>query len=611
MTADFVQWVHSPDRTQEELITVERITEAALPLWRTRHGVRVADFHAANAGEKERRHQRAHNPAYLPTLLDAALEQTAEVLGEIEEFSFQSGYDADRTVRALSPLRWLPRLTSLSISRAELADPEVISELTGLRRLHLSDTLLDDTKAVGACRELRELSLSLSRPWPDLGALAALVQLETFTFSGNILALADVPALPRVRTASFSGSGLAPRDLRGLPEMPLLEVLTAGPVFGLAGLERHPRLRTLKLNGPMENLQPLAALRALTYLELTGDHFRSVAPLATLPELRWAVFATARPRDYSPLAEAPRLHQVEVRGCDIHELELGALHAALDPWDSEWALAEPRPLPREYRFLYHAGNNFSPWWPLEDPPEASWHGDAMMEIAEQRWFQRAVQAAAAAFLGEPDFNASGRHRGDYPSREGRVRLSRWDYLEKLPGLLEVLRGVLARTRFRHAIHVGATISVAEARGMEEQRRWQDDEETEEERRAKWDEEKRLKREQLDREHRFELLKAEGAEIDPEDFAAPPLEEDRVLVPAGAEGVKPTEPWQRVECNPEEEDFDPDAWQFDEELDDWSFAVHFSLTLTEEACIVQDFDAAAARHYLGRRPERLLDVASRK
>lgn len=606
MSADFIQWVRSPDRTQEELITIERLTEAALPLWRSRHSVQIADYREANAAEKERRHQRCHNPAYLPTLLDVALERTAEVLGEIEEFSFKSGSEADRTARALSPLRWLPRLTRLTIDKAELADPHVIAELTGLRQLHLTDALLDDVKAVGACRELRELHLCLSRPWPDLSALAALVQLESFTFYGNIFALADVPALPQVRTASFSGSGLAPRDLRGLPEMPQLEFLDAGPVFGLAGLERYPQLRTLTLKGPMEDLRPLAALRALTYLELGGDHFRSVAPLATLPELRWAVFSTARPRDYSPLAEAPRLHEVEVRGCDVHELELGVLHAALDPWDTEWALPEPRPLPREGRFLYHAGNDYSPWWPLEDPPEATWHGDGMMEIAERRWFQRSVQAAAAAFLGEPEFNASGRHSGDHPSREGRVRLSRYDYLEKLPGLLEVLRGVLARTRFRHAIHVGACITVAEARGLEGERSWRD-EETEEERRARWEEDKRLKREQLDREHRFELLKSEGAAIDPEDFAAPPLDEDKVLVPAGMENMQPTTPWERREVDPEEESFDPDAWQFDPELDDWSFAVHFTVTLTEEALIVQDYDAATARYYLGRKPEKLRDT----
>lgn len=34
MATDFVSWVRSPERTQEELITVERITEMALPLWR-------------------------------------------------------------------------------------------------------------------------------------------------------------------------------------------------------------------------------------------------------------------------------------------------------------------------------------------------------------------------------------------------------------------------------------------------------------------------------------------------------------------------------------------------------------------------------------------------
>lgn len=606
MNSSFVDWVRATERTQEELITVERITEVALRLWRERHGLAVADYEAANAAEKERRHQRCNNPAYVPALLDVALERTAEVLAEIDTFSLVSGFSEDRAVKALSPLRWLSHLNSLEISKGEIADPEVIAALQELRVLKLADCLLDDLKPVGACRELRELHLSLSRPWPDLSALAELQHLETLHFHGNIFALEDVATFPRLRTAVFSGSGLAPRDLRRLPEMPQLEVLHAAPVYGLTGIERYPLLRTLKLTGPMEALEPLAALRALTYLELQGDQFRSVAPLALLPELRWVVFSTKRPRDYSPLAEAPRLHEVEVHGCDIHELELGVLHAALEPWDAEWALPEPRPLNGDLRFLYHAGNNYSPWWPIADPPDATWNGDSMMELAERRWFQRNLDAATAAFFGTPEFNATGRLSGNHFSREGRIQLNRWEYIEKLPGLLEVLRGVLARTRFRHAIWISAFISVETARGMDEQRNWRDDE-TEEDRRARWQEDMRIKREQLDREHRYELLKSDGAEIDPEEFAAPPLEEDRVLVPAGAEADKPREPWTRRERDPEEETFDPEAWRFDPDLDDWDFAVNFSITLTEEAAIVLDFHAAAARHYLGRKPERLRDV----
>jgi hypothetical protein len=344
MSPDFIRWVRSPDRTQEELITVERLTETALSLWRQRHKLSVADYQSANAAEKERRHQRRNNPAYTPVLLDSTLERAAEVLDEITEFRFASGGDPDRTVRTLAPLRWLPRLHTLDVGEAELCDPEVIGELASLRVLHLYDRLLDDVKPLGRCRELRTLHLSLQRPWPDVSALGALEKLEHFYFHGNAFALEAVPALPCVRGAEITGGSLAPRDLRRLPEMPVVEVLKIDPVFGLAGIERYRRVRTLQLRGPMEDLQPLAALRALTFAELSGDAFRSVAPLASLPEVRWLRFHTARPRDYSPLAEATRLHEVEVDGCDVHELELGVLHAALEPWSAEWALPERAPI---------------------------------------------------------------------------------------------------------------------------------------------------------------------------------------------------------------------------------------------------------------------------
>jgi hypothetical protein len=604
MPSDFIAWVRSPERTQEELITVERITEAALPLWRTRHQLKVEDYRSANAAEKERIHQRGHNPAYQPVLLDVTLERTDEMLEEMTTLSLSNytpGHSADRPARVLAPLRWLPRLESLFLGQSELTDPQVLGELKGLRVLHLSDRLLDDLAPVGACRELRVLHLSLPRPWPDLSALAALERLEEFHFHGNLLALEDVPALPQIRVALLSGSGLAPRDLRRLPEMPLLEWLQVRPVFGLAGIERYPRVRALRLGGPMEDLRPLAALHAVTFAELQGHEFRDVAPLATLPEVRWLRFLTERPRDYSSLAAAPRLHEVEVQGCDIHELELGALHAALEPWDSEWALPEPRPRPARPRFFYHTGNDTAPWWPLPDPEGATWNGDGEMEYAERRWFQQQVRQEASRLFGE-DFDKAHRRFREYVKREGNVELCQWEHIERLPELIEGLRTLLARTRFRHAIWVTASITAEEALG--DDREWEISAESEKEEEELWRKMEREKREQLEREHRFELRKSDGAKIDPEEFAAPPLDDDKVLVPAGAENVQPQQPWVPREHDPEEKPFDPDAWRFDPDLDEWSFAVHFTVLLTEEAMLVQDYHAAAAQHYLKRKAEKL-------
>ena len=605
MPSDFVSWVRSPDRTQEELITVERITEMALPLWRKRHEVRVQDFSNSYAVEKERRNQRRNNPAYLPVLVDTALLRTEEMLPEFTEIKLPHGAEQDRILRAISPLRWMPRLERLIIDVSELEDPQVLRELPGLRVLHIFDKLLDDGAHFGACIGLRELNLSLWRPWPVLGALSALTGLERFSFSGNAFALEDVPALPEVRSASITGRGHPLRDLQRLPEFPLVEVLSVNPVFGLKGLERYPRVRNLTLGGPMEDVRPLAALRALTFAELQGDEFREVSPLASLPELRWLRFLTSRPRDYSALAETPRLHEVEVFGCDIHAMELGALHAALEPWDAEWALPEPRPLKQDYDFFHFSdfgpGERLRPHWPLPDPEGATWNGDGWMELAERRWFQRLVDAEVRRFFGlekDPGKPFSGRERCE---REARVQLEEFEHIERLAGLLNALRPLLARTRFRHAIWVGASISVAEARGRDSE--WQGGEDTGDDR-AWMDEHRRKQREQAEREHRFELRKSEGVPLDPEEFAAPPLDEDKVLVPAGTEGEQPAVPWTRPEVDPDEEPYDPDAWRFKPDVTDWDHAVYFHGLLTEEAFFVADIQAAQAQYYLRRKSVKL-------
>jgi hypothetical protein len=604
MSSDFVSWVRSPERTQEELITVERITEMALPLWRQRHGLRVQDFSNSYAVEKERRNQRCNNPAYLPVLVDTALVRTEEMLPEFTEIKLPHGGE-DRIVRAISPLRWLPRLERLFIGTSELEDPQVLRELTGLRVLHIFDKLLDDGAHVGACTGLRELNLSLWRPWPVLGALSALTGLEHFSFSGNAFALEDVPALPAVRSVAITGRGHAPRDLQRLPEFPLVEVLSVNPVFGLKGIERYPRVRNLTLGGPMEDLRPLAALRALTFAELQGNEFRDVSPLASLPELRWLRFRTSRPRDYSALAETPRLHEVEVFGCDIHAMELGALHAALEPWDAEWSLPEPRPLKKEYGFFHFSdfggGDRLAPHWPLPDPEGATWNGDGRMEFAERRWFQQLVDAEVRRFFGLEKDPGKRFRRTEHGNREARVRLEEFEHIERFPGLLDALRPLLARTRFRHAIWVEAAITVKEARGGDSE--WQGGEDTRDDR-AWMDEHQRKQREQAEREHRFELRKSEGVPLDPEEFAAPPLDEDKVLVPAGTEGEQPAVPWTRPEVDPDEEPFDPDAWRFKPDITDWDYAVHFYGLLTAEAFLVADYVAAQAQYYLRRKAVKL-------
>ena len=52
MSSDFIAWVRSRERSQEERITVERITEEALQMWRRKHKVNV-DYGVDNSTDSK------------------------------------------------------------------------------------------------------------------------------------------------------------------------------------------------------------------------------------------------------------------------------------------------------------------------------------------------------------------------------------------------------------------------------------------------------------------------------------------------------------------------------------------------------------------------------
>lgn len=586
----FPDWVQQSARTQEELCAAERVMEIALVLWRQAQPEdvrRQPDFYRDSREAPERKRQRQLNPAYQPTFRDADLIHAAEILPSLREVCFES---CDRPLRSLAPLAFTPAVERLEIPVSELDDLSPLSALPSLQVLHIYDQLLDDARPLAGCRGLRELHLALSRPWPLIAGLDSLPLLEVLSWHGNYFVLDQAPAFPRLRSAVFhSRASLPLRDLRQLPEMPEVELLELREVWRLDGVERYPRLRNLSLGGHIEDARPLAALAHLTHLTIAGDTLRDVAPLATLPELRSLHFRCTRPRDYSPLAETPRLHEVQVTGCETNRLELAALHAALTPWDEEFTLPEPRPL-RPLKFLaydhFRRRRDPSPFDPPPLPADTPFAGDPQWHASFYRWFQHTVDAHIMRLFGWKE-----------PQREylrprlsacAEVYLNSFAQAERFPEVIATLRPLLARMRYPRA--VGLTVWV-EKRNAREFFGTKPSPERLQERAAvdRWEAEKR---EQLEREHRYELLKAEGIPIDPAEFAAPP---------------KASEAQEEIEALPaaQPDDEESDApLEFDPDDDPLLPALSFYGILTDETFIVETHGRRAAEHYFQREAEEL-------
>jgi len=299
------------------------------------------------------------------------------------------------------------------------------------------------------------------------------------------------------------------------------------------------------VNGTYRDLSQLVNCRGLTHLwlelsiHLHLDVLRDVSPLVGLPELRYLHVRSQRPRDYSSLVEAPRLHEVEVIA-PLQEpvkavmMEVATLNATLEPWDSEFLAALPRALPP-----LHVGfvdtqkkERFPELEPLPGPaPE--WEKNRGFRESEGKWVAKRLSKRLRALFDDDE------HWGDVAQGFGSahvtlpisdrmvgITITSQEAAERLRDVIALLRAELACLRCRWNINLTISLElppVNDPRAMAEIERLRD----------KADEEyhamqRKEEAEFLERQHRMELQKESGGKVRPEDFAAeaePPPEEE--------------------------------------------------------------------------------------
>ncbi|MEY3894524.1 MAG: hypothetical protein RLZZ214_43, partial [Verrucomicrobiota bacterium] len=340
MEENFTQWACDPKRTLEERFGAQLLIEMTDAPWKKKHGIaNPVDYQVEQLWKKE----RSLDPTYQPRYTRQDAGRAEEMLPDCHEL--HQGYFDDRPLRDLSILRFCPPLSSLELRNAEILDWSLLRTQPGLKKVVITDRKARDLRPLGDLPLLETLTLIPRAPWPDLRGLEKLSNLRDLTYYGNILALTAIPHLASLRSAKISHNGsykLPVREVGDLPDMPELRRLLLDNTAELHGIERYDQLLNLEIYGYYTDLTPLASLRNLTHLILSGGEYPTVAPIACQPALRKVTLRIEFPPDLTPLADAPRLHEIALEISPIVPPELSTLNSLCNPWTEEFVATPPR-----------------------------------------------------------------------------------------------------------------------------------------------------------------------------------------------------------------------------------------------------------------------------
>ena len=543
--------------------------------------------------DRQRKKARRLNPAYQPQIPYGILrERIASIADEITTLHVDSS--EDRLVRDVSFLQFLPNLKSLHLTGGALHSLAPLRELPRLETLMINDYELEDFRPVSACQKLKSIYLCTYMSWPELPDFTELMELAHFNWRGNILLIEQVSCFPALVNAEFHngfGAGTPLRDFCKLPEMPSLRCLKLEGVARLDGIERFSTLLNLEMRGRFRDLTPLRGLPRLTHLTLNrGDVLHSdltldVSPLAGMPELRELEVVTDQPVDFSSLAEAPKLREISRQGWHVKDknlnaMEVNTMNAVLTPWDDEFALAQPRPLPP---LVFRA---------VEDPQkmfadkerstalQAEQKQNPRLCASEGRWFARKLGSALKKLLGEKGGSVR-------ESIDPTITIRTLDAAERMPDIVQVIREALAWScRARHAMVVVDLDAEWETQGDE------------------WDPEADFKREYedylhqkkeiaerkayLERLDQVRLRQQSGATVNPADFAP--------------EDVPPAKEESEDTSAEEVEDSDVIDYQEQQKGHPMAEVLWSQLWVFEKGAFVSQQDQAAMEHLMARKAE---------
>lgn len=175
--------------------------------------------------------------------------------------------------------------------------------------------------------DVQELSLQCRVPVAKLARLSALERLKVVLLPEDVPAIAKLQGLAELRVELWAdeerSQTMRPYDLSPLAALPKLHRLAilSPLVAELDQVARLPRLTALSVAGctKVKDLGPLAPLSQLDHLDVFLTSVTDLAPIANMGLTSLNVGHTPI-RSIAPLASMPELRALNLAGTDVHDL---------------------------------------------------------------------------------------------------------------------------------------------------------------------------------------------------------------------------------------------------------------------------------------------------
>lgn len=193
-----------------------------------------------------------------------------------------------KEAKSYADLKYLPRLTQLTIEEGSQGDLSVLDTLEDLAELYVPGIRLseEDMNRIAARTKLKQLSIagcSLS----SISPLAALTELEWLDISDNSLRnISILSAMPRMKYLVLRNNVVNSLDaIAGLTELTYLDV-SYNAVASLEPLKSMKQLNHLFIsNNQISSVAPLSGLTALQTLHLDHNNLEDITALSSLDAL--------------------------------------------------------------------------------------------------------------------------------------------------------------------------------------------------------------------------------------------------------------------------------------------------------------------------------------
>ena len=438
----FLNYSAQPDLSPEETYVIELLID------------RVKNQYAGYDFERDAALRKIRTlPSYTPGFCPDELQTAAPWILALHWISFQKLGDDEPPVRSLRPLQYLSKLQTLHLQGNEVSDLTPLRHAGSLRLLDLQDNPVTDFSPLVNCPQLQELHLdaAATADWRMLQHLPALTELQ-FPFD-CLDRFQTIPVLPTLRWCDISCIGDTVESVEGFPAMPELRAFWSLNLATADGIDRYPLLENL-VNFSLESndLEPLAALKNLTHLNLLESAATRVAPLSALRELRSLWLSSSEPiGDFPALAALPKLHDLSVKVTGTAPAGLEALRKNLSNWDGEFLADAPRSVTR-FQLEVVDEETFEHFNSREKFGLGAWDGNKEMLASEQDWINDRIAAALSRYLAKtqpyPDIRCRDFQNADQTSgaRSSSLYLTSMRSMRHLGRVIRDIQEVMAHSR---------------------------------------------------------------------------------------------------------------------------------------------------------------------